>query len=182
MRTSPRERLLTAAAAILSRDGYAKLTMERVSHESGVAKTTLYRYWPTKSNLCMDLYLWAAAAELRDPDTGDVSLDLKKIAWTVIRLQTRTFAGPAFIGLIAEAHESPKIFSEFSRRRRVLTRNVLQRGIDRGQLRRDTDLDLVIDALGGAITFRLLQGHAPLNKRFVESLVSLILNGCRSKT
>src|SRR5215467_8451411 len=114
MKASPRERLLAAAAAILSRDGYAKLTMERISHESGVAKTTLYRHWPTKSNLCMDLYLHAAAGELRDPDTGDVTLDLKKIAGTVIRLQTRTSAGPAFIGLIAEAHESPKVFSEFA--------------------------------------------------------------------
>src|SRR6478609_3201646 len=79
-----RERVLAAAAAILARDGYARLTMERVAVESGAAKTTLYRRWPTKAALCMDLYLDVAGRELHDPDTGDVARDLKEIAATVV--------------------------------------------------------------------------------------------------
>src|SRR5438552_3931995 len=98
-----RQRAVTAASAILRRDGYARLTMERVAAESGVAKTTLYRHWPTKAALCMHLYLEVAGRELRDPDTGDVARDLKDIAATVVRLQTRTIAGAALTGLIAEA-------------------------------------------------------------------------------
>lgn len=96
-----RERVLSAAAQILQRDGYARLTMERVATESGVAKTTLYRRWPTKAALCMELYLDVAGKELRVPDTGDLANDLKYIVETVVRLQTRTVAGPAFLGLIA---------------------------------------------------------------------------------
>src|SRR3954464_15765518 len=99
--TKTRERALTAATRILRRDGYSHLTMERVASESGVAKTTLYRHWPTKAALCMDLYLDVAGRELHDPDTGDVGRDLLYIANTVVRLQTRTVAGPALIGLIA---------------------------------------------------------------------------------
>lgn len=174
-----RNRLLIAAASILRRGGYNKLTMERVSSESGIAKTTLYRHWPSKAALCMDLYLETAGRELHDPDSGDVARDLKHIARTVVHLQTRTVAGPAFIGLISEAQACPEIFADFSERRRQLTRCVLKRGIERGQLRRDTDVDLVIDALGGAVTFRLLQRHAPLNERFIEGLVTLVLKGCK---
>ena len=59
--------MLSAAREILQRDGYAGLTMERVAAESGVAKTTLYRRWPTKAALCMALYLDVAGRELRDP-------------------------------------------------------------------------------------------------------------------
>src|SRR3954463_5690592 len=92
-----RERAVAAAVRILRRDGYARLTMERVAAESGVAKTSLYRRWPTKAALCMDLYLEVAQRELRDPDTGEVGRDLKEIAATVVRLQTRTVAGPALI-------------------------------------------------------------------------------------
>src|SRR5215831_7918507 len=102
--TGTRERMIRAAAQILRREGYAGLTMERVAAESGVAKTTLYRRWPTKAALCVELYLEVAGSELRDPDTGSVVSDLRHIVNTVVRLQTRTVAGPAFIGLIAETH------------------------------------------------------------------------------
>jgi len=180
--TGARQRALAAAAKILGRDGYARLTMERVAAESGVAKTTLYRRWPTKAALCMDLYLDVAGRDLADPDTGDVATDLKHICNTVVRLQTRTVAGPAFIGLIAEAQINPDtrpaFLAEFAERRREVTRLVLTRAIKRRQLRADIDIDLVIDTLGGAVTFRLLQGHAPLNRKFADSLVALVLSGC----
>jgi AcrR family transcriptional regulator len=179
-----RERAVAAATRILGRDGYARLTMERVAAESGVAKTTLYRRWPTKAALCMDLYLEVAQRELWEPDTGDVARDLKAIAATVLHLQTRTVAGPALIGLIAEAHLKPEtrvaFLAEFSDRRRAVTRRVLARAIERGELYPDTDIDLVIDAIGGAMTFRLLQRHAPLTTAFADALVDLVLAGCRT--
>src|SRR6185437_7276851 len=107
-RRSPRigvkDRMLAAASRILTDEGYGALTMERVAALSGCAKTTLYRRWPTKAALCMELYLRMADRELRDPDTGNVYDDLRHIAESVIRLQTRTVAGAAFIGLITEAH------------------------------------------------------------------------------
>lgn len=181
--TRVRTSVLTAAAAILEHDGYAGLTMERVAAASGVAKTTLYRRWPTKAALCVDLYLDVAARELRDPDTGDVARDLKAIAQTVVSLQKRTVAGPAFVGLLAEAQIAPAtrttVLKDFARQRRELTRQVLQRAIARGELRPATDIDLVIDVIGGATTFRLLQGHAPLSKRFTDDLIDLVLMGCR---
>ena len=180
-----RTAVLTAAADVLRADGYAGLTMERVAADSGVAKTTLYRTWPTKAALCMDLYLDVAARELHDPDTGDVARDLKAIAETVISLQKRTVAGPAFIGLIAEAQISPDtrsaFLAEFAEKRREITRVVLRRAIARGEIQRETDIDLVIDIIGGATMFRLLQGHAPLTKRFSDALVEMVLSGCRQK-
>jgi AcrR family transcriptional regulator len=183
--TKTRQRVLSAAGKILRDEGYSGLTMERVAAESGVAKTTLYRQWPTKAALCMDLYLDVAGRELQVPDTGDVATDLKHIASTVVYLQTRTVAGPAFMGLIAEGLVHPRaqagFLAEFAQRRREVTRSVLKRAIQRGELRADTDVDLVIDALGGAVTFRLLQGHAPLTKRFTDGLVALVLSGCATE-
>jgi hypothetical protein len=132
----------------------------------------------------MDLYLDVAARELHDPRTGGVAGDLKEIAATVVHLQTRTIAGAALIGLIAEAHLNPDasapFLARFAERRRPLTRAVLERGIERGELRRDTDVELIIDALGGAVTFRLLQQHAPLTRSFTDALVDALLDGCRA--
>jgi AcrR family transcriptional regulator len=177
--------VLSAAGKILSRQGYSQLTMERVAAQSGVAKTTLYRRWPNKAALCMDLYLDISARELNVPDTGDVAGDLRHIAKTVVHLQTQTVAGPAFLGLIAEAQLNPdtrKAFlAEFAERRRAVTRVVLKRAIQRREIRPGTDIDLFIDALGGAVTFRLLQGHAPLTTRFTNALIMLLLAGCSTK-
>src|SRR3954471_206095 len=107
VKTGTRDRVLAAASEILRAHGYSQLTMERVAAESGVAKTTLYRRWPTKAALCMDLYLDLAGRELEMPDTGDITADLRQIVGAVVHLQTRTVAGPAFLGLIAEAQVNP---------------------------------------------------------------------------
>ena len=56
---------------------------------------------------------------------------------------------------------------------------MLKRAIHRGEIRAETDVDLVIDTLGAATTFRLLQGHAPLSRKFADALVNLVLSGCR---
>jgi AcrR family transcriptional regulator len=177
-------RALATAAEILRRDGYSRLTIERVAAKSGVAKTTIYRRWPTKAALCMELYLEVAGRELHDPDTGDIASDLRHICNMVVRLQTRTVAGPAFIGLIAEALSNPgssaSFLAEFAKRRRELTRRVLKRAIHRREIRAETDVDLVIDTLGGATTFRLLQRHAPLSRKFADALVTLVLSGCKT--
>lgn len=185
MRDQTRDRVLAAATSILDRDGYAGLTMERIAAESGVAKTTLYRSWPTKGAVCIDLYFEVAARELHDPDTGDVARDLKHIANTVVRVQTKTVAGPALTGLIAEAQINgetrQQYLADFSAKRRQITRTMLRRAISRGQIRKDADVDLIIDAIGGAMTFRLLQRHAPLNRGFANALVDLVLEGCRKR-
>jgi len=176
-----RARMLATAARILAREGYTGLTMERVAADSGVAKTTVYRHWPAKAALCMDLYLEEAGRELKDPDTGHVASDLRHIVNAVVRLQTRTVAGAAFLGLIAEAQINPEsreaFLAEFAERRRAITRDVLRRAVRRGELRKDVDIDLVIDLIGGATTFRLLQRHAPLNAKFADALVALVLEG-----
>ena len=58
---------------------------------------------------------------------------------------------------------------------------MLERAIRRGEIRRDTDIDVFIDALGGAVTFRLLQRHAPLDAKFTNALIKLLISGCSAK-
>lgn len=181
--TKARDRALDAASRILESEGYAWLTMERVAADSGVAKTTIYRRWPTKAALCMDLYLDVSARELRDPDTGDIAQDLVQIVRSVVRVQTGPVAGAAFTGLIAEAQINPETrgaLRNFADRRRELSRVVLRRAIKRRQIKSDSDIELVIDAIGGACTFRLLQGHAPLTPKFAAGIVKLVLEGSRA--
>ena len=183
--SKPRARAISTARAILRREGYAALTMERVTAKSGVAKTTLYRHWPSKAALCMEIYLEEAGRQLADPDTGGIEADLRQLVGAVVHLQTKTVAGPALLGLIAEAQIDPSsreaFLAEFAQRRRTLTRDIVRRAIRRGEIRDVVDVELLIDVIGGATTFRLLQGHAPLDAAFIRSLVALVLRGALAR-
>ncbi|WP_246613464.1 TetR/AcrR family transcriptional regulator [Paractinoplanes bogorensis] len=65
---------LTAAEELLTEIGYHRVTMERIAERSGVAKMTLYRWWPNKAALVTDaVRAKLAPAEL--PDTALAQLE-----------------------------------------------------------------------------------------------------------
>ncbi|MBL7255631.1 TetR/AcrR family transcriptional regulator [Paractinoplanes lichenicola] len=66
---------LAAAEELLNEVGYHRVTMERIAERSGVAKMTLYRWWPNKAAIVTDAVRGKLApAEL--PDTGSLEGDL----------------------------------------------------------------------------------------------------------
>jgi Tetracyclin repressor-like, C-terminal domain len=62
-------------------------------------------------------------------------------------------------------------------RRRAALRTVLERGVERRDLRSDLDLELALDVLGGPLFYRLLITGGPIDGRLAEGVVELILRG-----
>jgi hypothetical protein len=52
---------------------------------------------------------------------------------------------------------------------------VLQRGIERGELRPDLDTEMAIDLLFGPIYYRLLMSGEPLTSAFIDRLVRAVM-------
>ena len=92
--------------------------------------------------------------------------------------------GKIVAGLIAEGQSEPAVLEEFFSRwvspRRTATIIDLQRGKDAGELRSETDPELLNDAIFGAIYYRMLLRSAPLTRRFGEELVEQVVRGHRS--
>src|SRR6202521_3600173 len=92
--------------------------------------------------------------------------------------------GKIVAGLIAEGQSEPAVLKEFLDRwvspRRNATIADLQRGKDAGELRSETEPELLNDAIFGAIFFRMLLRSDPLTKRFGEELVEEGIRGHRS--
>ncbi|MEU4675130.1 TetR-like C-terminal domain-containing protein, partial [Amycolatopsis sp. NPDC023774] len=59
---------------------------------------------------------------------------------------------------------------------------VIHRGIDRGELPRETDAELLLEALTGSLHFRVLERNLPADLDYVRRLVDLLLAGVRSTT
>jgi AcrR family transcriptional regulator len=175
-----RQAILRCTLDLLRRTGFAELCIETVAHEAGVGKATVYRWWPSKAALVADAFLSSAEEELRFPDTGSVHHDMRLQIRQLIRILD-TERGKVVAALIGGGQSDPELIQAFRERfmrpRRLEAYETLRRGIQRGELAADLDLDLVLDSLYGPVYLRYLIGHQPLTGSFVDRVCDLVLRG-----
>jgi AcrR family transcriptional regulator len=187
-RRSDRARVavLHAADDLLVELGYAGVTIEGIASRAGVAKQTIYRWWPSKFEILMDTFLQDAAGALEIPDTGTVDGDLRQHLRQLARFVAEDPAGRVMLALIGQAQHDAETARNFQQRfldeRRALDRVILERGIARGDLPDDTDPDLVIDMIYGPVYHRVLLTGLPVDDRFIDGLVSHVLAGVAART
>jgi AcrR family transcriptional regulator len=177
-----RQAILDAATALLIEHGIDAVSMDELAELAGVSKATVYRWWPSKHLLALDVLFadWDAVAPL-PRDTGSLRGDLRSLLRPWARCLSARPYGAVVAALAAEARLNAQ-FSElwrerFVRLRREPGRAALQRAIDRGELRSGTDVELVLDLLYGPLYHRLLHGHAPVNERVAGAIVDAVMTG-----
>ncbi|WP_432832060.1 TetR/AcrR family transcriptional regulator [Dactylosporangium sp. CA-092794] len=177
--------VLRAAARLLLDEGIKAVTFDRVAAAAGSSKMTLYKWWPSAGALAAEAYFAHSEQRLEFPDTGDIRADLTTQLRAFVRLLTREGAGPVIAALIGAAQTDPELsaaFSEhYSRPRRALAVVALERARDRGQLRDDIDLGILVDQLWGACYHRLLIPDAPLDEQYAIALVNNALDGASAR-
>ena len=187
--TSPRGRprseasrgaIIAAANELLRTVGLHRMSIEAVAEASGVGKTTIYRWWPSKGTLALDAYLEDMRAKVIVPDTGDGGEDLRRHARAVIEFYAGK-EGRIFAQFMAEAQSDPGLAEAFRERflsqRRAAVQTIWKRGVARGDFRADVDTDVAMDMIFAPIVYRLLAGHAPLARSLAENLVNAALGG-----
>lgn len=174
--------ILDTTLAVLEEKGYTDLTVDEVAERTKVAKTTIYRRWASKGALV------AAAVATRvtpfePPDTGTLEGDLLAVATRAHDILNGDL-GRIFAGLIGESQLDPdlrEIMLTSTRQRRQIYEDVVKRGIHRGELSRDVDVELLVDMLVGAMWNRMLITRAPLRESLPREIVQMILNGVRPR-
>jgi len=174
--------ILETTLAVLEEKGYTDLTVDEVAERTKVAKTTIYRRWASKGALV------AAAVATRvtpfePPDTGTLEGDLLAVATRAYNILNGDL-GRIFAGLIGDSQLDPdlrEIMLTSTRQRRQLYEAVVARGLDRGELARDVDVELLVDMLVGAMWNRMLITRAPLRESLPREIVRMILNGVRPR-
>ena len=173
--------ILAAAGELLLREGMAAFNIERVAAEAAVSKTTIYKWWPSKGALALDGYFHAVESTLAFPDTGDIAADLLSQVRAFVHLVTETPAGRVIAELIGQSQTDPDLAAalstHYSRPRRQLAVEAMQRAQSRGQLRHDVDPSVVVDQLWGACYNRLLVPDMPLDAEFAVNLVRNLMIG-----
>jgi AcrR family transcriptional regulator len=170
-------RAITAAARRqLAELGYARLSMESVAAEAGVARATVYRRYRDKADLVTAAI---ADAEGSLPPAGeDPRQDLARF---LAQFDAR-FAEHCLevLGALLGAREDPRALALHRRRviepRLAHARGLLERARDLGQLDADADLDLALQMLVGAVFARRVAG-ARSSRGWAERAVDLVWAG-----
>jgi AcrR family transcriptional regulator len=173
-----RKAILRAARELVDRRGFRRVTVEGIAERAGVGKATIYRWWPGKAAVVMDAVLEAAEPRIPFPDTGSAREDVRRQLASVIEFYTATKTGHGIRALIAESQHDPSLAGSLRDRfiasRRTEAARVFERGIERGELRADLDVGVAIDALYGAVYYRLLVSHSPLDANYSDTLIGQV--------
>jgi AcrR family transcriptional regulator len=186
-KAATRERIVAAALDQLAEGGYASASVQAVARRAGVATGSVYRYFPSKSELFAEVFRRASAGEMAhfaESTTGADRPPEERIAAAVESFARRALAGPVrAYALIAEPVD-PSVEAErliFRRGYRDVLAAVLRDGVESGELP-PHDSETVAAALVGAIGEALVGPLAPDARRSArrEALVAGLVQFCTS--
>jgi AcrR family transcriptional regulator len=174
--------ILQAARELIEENGPAGLTMEAIASRAGVGKPTIYRWWPDRHSVAMAALM---SGESTAPAASRSRSALSSLA-KQMRSVVEVFATPGgrnVAAMIASADRDSEISKAFRNHfvmaRRDEGREMLLEAIEAGEIRRDANVDVILDMLYGALFFRLLMGHAPLDDALVKRLIAEAVSGLR---
>jgi AcrR family transcriptional regulator len=169
--------ILDAALRLLSREGYARMSMDGLAAEAGVSKATIYLRYRSKADLAT-----AALAHLREAGrpapTGDLRADLVAQLRQLRVNAERVSAMPLVGTCLVEEQHTPELLPLFRERtlqpRRGLLRDMLVGARERGEVAADADVEAAIDLFMGAYHSRYLSGD-PFPEGWEERIVDALL-------
>ena len=173
-------KITRAAAELLLLRGFDKTTVDEVAARAGVGKATVYRRWPSKEDLAVAAMETLYSAEFPEPDTGSIRGDLAASYRSFIAF-ANTDTGKAYMRMsITESLRDERIAALYrasTERRELEARRSLERAIERGEVRKDADIDTAVPYLGGIIIARVILGRPLPQLEDVDDLVEFTLRG-----
>jgi AcrR family transcriptional regulator len=173
--------IITAALELMAEHGVQALRVDDVARHAGVGKATIYRRYRSKDQLITEAVGALVNQEIEIPDSGSTREDLQILMRQAVDLYSGTLAAKLMPGIVDEMSRNGELAAiardQFLMRRRAALQAVFERGIGRGDLRRDLDVDFALDVLAGPLFYRLLITGGPIDEGLAQAVVELILRG-----
>lgn len=170
---------LAAASDVVRERGYAAASVEAIAAAAEVGKQTLYRRWPNRASLFIEVYESLVPRDLMVEDSGSLRDDFQALLARLADCYQATPAADILAGLIAEAQSDPTVAAQLRATyvvpRRAIVGDLLDRAVRRGEIASGQDADFVSDLLSSAVWFRLLLGERELDDEFRANLVTTLV-------
>lgn len=170
--------ILRAAIIELAREGYARLTMEGVTKRAGVGKAALYRRWPGKEDMIIEILLESKLIIIAAPNSGSLRGDVDQYLREAVRMLNR----PLFRKIL------PDLYSEMTRDTRLgqtirdlvqkpkdeVINQIIEQAISRKEMAQSADFLLAYDLLVGPIYWHILISHEATDNEYMTRLVKVV--------
>jgi len=167
-----------ATLDVLGERGYASFTIEAVAEAARVAKSTIYRHWPTKLDLIADALETLNEQPRPRPAGGTAREQVDELLEHLAAAFADSVLSACMPALIEAAEHHPEVaefLHGYSARRRQTLVDVIQRGIDSGELPPNLDADLAALALAGPVVYCRTMTPDPLPAARARELAHLLL-------
>ena len=172
--------ILCATLRLLKKKALRDITIEEIARNAGVGKATIYKWWPSKAYVALDAFLRKMNRMVPNPDTGCAETDLKEQLEYLIAFYTSP-TGRIYGQFLAEAQSDSEFATllreRFMKPRREIVGVIFDRAVERGEIDRSLDRDLILDLIYGPITYRLLILHSPFDRERVDAMISALFRG-----
>jgi AcrR family transcriptional regulator len=172
--------ILDAAIELLAKDDYRAISMDRIAEAATVSKQTIYRWWNSKPVLLLEAFLARTPnVGARTRATGDVIEDIRNQLVQLFTSLREPVTAKCVRSLIAEAQLDTDFRQHFYQaligQQREGLRQILLRGLAKGQLKAGLDTETILDLLYGSVLYRLTSGTSePLDDRFASNLILVL--------
>jgi AcrR family transcriptional regulator len=178
------ERILAAAAQLILTRGFDNMTVDEVAAKARAGKATVYRRWAGKEDLAFAALEQLYGTELPVPDTGSLRGDLRAGFSQALEFGGSE-TGRAYLRMsLAESLRDRRVGALYTaafESQEAAAREMLQRGIDRGELRPDFPMDIVADWFAGLLVLYAVIERPLPGQDEVEDLIDMLLDGIGNK-
>ncbi|MBO0714714.1 MAG: TetR/AcrR family transcriptional regulator [Acidimicrobiales bacterium] len=165
-----------ATQELLAEVGYDRLTVDAVAARAHASKATIYRRWPSKAELVIDVV--GSLAPMPDlADRGSLEADIRAVLGAKEMVDDfRLGLMSGLVGVMARDPELARVFQQrFLAPRARALRQLFERGVGRGELSPEHDLDLLTAVFPAMLCHRALVMGKPIDPSYLKGVVEHVL-------
>lgn len=170
--------ICTAAIEELGGVGYGAMSIESIAKRAGVGKATVYRHWDGKLDL-VESALSMMKDDMVVPTVGTVRERLSHVLRFLAEFLDDSSGLSACMPAMVSASQYDDAVREFHHRysaeRRQIIIDLVQEGIDSGEITNSTDAELLAETIIGPIFYRRLMTPTPFDPGRVAEVIDLVI-------
>jgi AcrR family transcriptional regulator len=152
--------IIAAATEVLAKEGPTRFTIEAVAKLAGCGKPTIYRWWPSRPALLLEVFEQAVQQEFVPAEGKDLAKDISANLRQIWRLWRKESLGSLYrlilSEMILEKEGSRYLREVFIPRRQAFSALAFTAAKERGEIAPETDIKFLMDLLYGYSLFRLI--------------------------